>query len=85
MCIIPYITVVGQMAGNIIKKDLHHIYFFCKVCEVFQKSFSHSAYWLTAFDFGQRFRRIVSNTCLGRPKVTVFNVSQDFWSETIQR
>ena len=51
------------MGVNIIKEYLHHRYS-CKVCEVFQKRLSESVFWLTAFDFRQRFRRIISKTCL---------------------
>ena len=79
-----YITVAGQMAGNIIQKKSLSQIFSCKFCEFLQKGLSQSASWLAASDFRQRFRRIVSNTCLRLPQ-TFSNVSQGFWSENIQR
>ena len=36
---VRYITVAGQMAGNIIKKDLHHRYFLVKFVKFSSKSF----------------------------------------------
>ena len=74
------------MARSIIEKGLNHRYFLVKFVKPSRKGFRRAKNaWLNAFDFRQCCRRTVSNICLGRPQIIVFNVSQDFWSDTIQR
>ena len=69
---LSYITVAGQMAGNIIQIRSASKIFSCKFCEVFQKRLSQSASWLTASYYWQRFRRTVSSMCVGLPQIFVF-------------
>ena len=60
-----HIRAAGQMAGNIIPKRSPSQTFSFKSCKLFQRRLTAS--WLSASDFWQRFRRIVSNTCLELP------------------
>ena len=57
-----------SQAGNIIQEKLNHSCFLVKFS---RKSVFPECFWVTASDFRQRFRRIVSNICLLTPKIAV--------------
>ena len=60
------------MAGHVIQKRSSSQIFSGKFWENFQKRLSQSASWMTASDFPQRFRRIVSNLYLRLPQIFFF-------------